>query len=97
MIKKILIINLLEKIKPYWDMAEWFLVVVQQSDNQDILDELWGFVYTWIKTITDEKKKELIKNQLIQIKSLRLTEEESSSKDQKDADTILDGLLNDIG
>ena len=97
MIEKILIINVLEKIKPYWDMAEWFLVVVQQSDNQEILDELWWLIYIWVKTITDEKKKELIKNQLLQIKSLRLIEEESSSKDQKDADTILDGLLNDIG
>lgn len=97
MIEKTLIINVLEQLKPYWDMAEWFLVVVQQSDNQEILDELWGLIYTWITTIADANQKNLIKNKLLQIQSLRLAEEESSSKDQKDADTILDGLLNDIG
>ena len=97
MIEKTLIINVLEHLKPYWDMAEWFLVVVQQSDNQEVVDELRGLIYTWITTIADENQKNLIKNQLLQIQSLRLAEEESSSKDQKDADTILDGLLNDIG
>ncbi len=96
MIEKTLVINVLEKIKPYWDMAEWFLVVVQQSDNQEVVDELWGLIYTWIITITDEKKKELIKNQLIQIKSLRVAEEQSNFKDQKDADDMLNNLLNDI-
>lgn len=94
---KQIVLVILEQLKPYWDMAEWFLVVVQQSDNQEILDELWRLICAWVNTITDEKKKEYIKTQLLQIKSLRLAEEESSSKDQKDADTILDGLLNDIG
>ena len=93
MINKEIVIVILEQLKPYWDMAEWFLVVVQQSDNQETLNELWGLIYTWITTIADENQKNPIKNQLLQIQSLRLTEEESSSKD---ADTILDGLLNDI-
>lgn len=93
---KQIVLVVLEHLKPYWEMAEWFFVVVQQSDSQEILDDLWWLICTWVKTIADENKKEIIKNQLIQIKSLRAAEKESSSKDQRDADTILDGLLNDI-
>lgn len=88
--------NLLKRLLPYWELAEWFLVLVQATDNQNFIDGIWKLLVKAIKSIHDENKKVQIKKQLIKIKKLRSQDQEDHTKDVKIADAMLDDLINSL-
>ena len=96
MTQKELLIAVLERLHDTRDLAEWFLLVVQQTDDVDFLNELQRLIYTSILWITDEYQKKIIKIKLEQMKSLKVKEQISVAQDTKDINNILDTLLNEL-
>ncbi len=58
----------LETLIPYRDMAEWFLLTLQETEREELSDALYDTISMEIKSIKDEKKRKIVKNALEKIK-----------------------------
>jgi hypothetical protein len=91
--RKQLLVIILEKLIPYRKLAEGFFLLVQNSDDEDFINEL----YILIKTEIKQNKSQIIKIKLQEhLQSLREREEKSIAKDQAEAEKIFDDLLANI-
>ena len=88
--RKQLLVIILEKLIPYRKLAEGFFLLVQNSDDEDFINEL----YILIKTEIKQNKSQIIKIKLQEhLQSLRERKEKSIAKDQAEAEKIFDDLL----
>ena len=87
--RKETLITILQQLVGYRDLAEGFLVLVQTSESEEFVEELYGFVKQQIKAVKDEQQKKLIKQQLKKVKA-------RERKDLEEADRMLDDLLLDM-
>jgi Na+-translocating ferredoxin:NAD+ oxidoreductase RnfG subunit len=83
--KKTTLITILQSLVGYRELAEGFLVLVKQSENEQFLDELYTFIKQQIKTVQNEQQKKLINAQLKKIAKQEQVEHE-------EAESILDDL-----
>ena len=91
--RKQLLVIILEKLIPYRKLAEGFFLLVQNSDDEDFINEL----YILIKTEIKQNKSQIIKIKLQEhLQSLRERKEKSLAKDQAEAEKIFDDLLANI-
>lgn len=91
--KRELLLLILEKLILYRKLAEGFFLLVQNSDDEDFINE----IYTLIKTEIKQNKSQIIKIKLQEhLQSLREREERSIAKDQAEAEKIFDDLLANI-
>lgn len=91
--KRELLLLILEKLIPYRKLAEGFSLLVQNSDDEDFINEL----YILIKTEIKQNKSQIIKIKLQEhLQSLREREEKSIAKDQAEAEQIFNDLLANI-
>lgn len=91
--RKQLLVIILEKLIPYRKLAEGFFLLVQNSDDEDFINEL----YILIKTEIKQNKSQIIKIKLQEhLQSLRERKEKSIAKDQAEAEKIFDDLLANI-
>ena len=91
--KKQALQNILEALSPYWDMAEWFLLILQEGWNDELKENLYETIIKEIKNINSKTQQENIKNAL---KKLKSKSEEASKADEDDAEKILDNFINEI-
>jgi hypothetical protein len=96
MIKKDLLILVLTKLLPYWDLAQGFLILVQESADAKFVEELYLLINQQISAIQDDHKKQEVILQLQKIKKTRKQQEEITEQEQDEADTMLDDFINDI-
>lgn len=87
---KQLLINILNTINPYWDLAEWFLTIVQNTDDDSLIKYLLIEIQDWIKSIKSKKSKEEIKRKIKKIS------EENNKKDKEEADKMLEDFIKSI-
>lgn len=88
--KKQLLLLILEKLIPYRTLAEGFLLLVQESEDESFLSELFILLKTEIKKC----KSEVLKTKLEEhIQALKQKEELAEAKDQADAEKLFDDLL----
>lgn len=92
--EKKLLIKVLTKIKPYRNLAEGFLVLVEQTQDISFVEELVALIRKEIIAIKDKKKKDLLLRQIENIKKIKNKEIDVSKKNEEDADKILDFLVN---
>ena len=91
--RKQLLVIILEKLIPYRKLAEGFSLLVQNSDDEGFINEL----YILIKTEIKQNKSQIIKIKLQEhLQSLRERKEKSIAKDQAEAEKIFDDLLANI-
>lgn len=93
--KKALLINVLTKIKPYRNLAEGFLVLVEQTEDISFIEVLLSLIKRQMSTIKNEQTKQRVINEIHKIKKIKYDETQINKKDKEDADKILDFLLNE--
>jgi hypothetical protein len=83
----------LEHLVGYWNLAEGFLVLVKQSDDEKFIEELYGFIRQQIKTIQDRQQKEHIAKQLQTTKKYQERMQAVEAKEHEEAEDVLDALF----
>lgn len=91
--KKQALQNILEALIPYWDMAEWFLLILQEEWNNELKENLYENIIEEIKNINSETQQENIKNALQKLKE---KSEQTTKADEEDAEKMLDDFINNI-
>lgn len=86
------LIEILEKLVGYWDLAEGFLILVRESTDDRLADDLLNLIYDQMKKIENKEKQQRIYEQLKVIKTHNLEME----KDRKEAEILLDSLLHTL-
>ena len=87
------IIIILQALKPYRDMAEWFLEIIQTTNNIELETNLINAIYQKVKSI---KSKKEIKNIKKNISETHNKYNYKEKQDRKDAEKLLDDFINNI-
>jgi hypothetical protein len=90
--KKQALIEILEKLVGYWELAEGFLMLVKEATDDNLADDLLDLMYAQMKKIENTEKQKRIYEQLKVIKKHNLEME----KDRKEAENLLDSLLHTL-
>lgn len=93
MTKREALIMILSKLVPYWDMAEWFLLIVKEEWNDDLVNLIYGDILKKIRNITSINQRTEMKNVLELIKEKSAI---SMRKDEQDAENILNDFINNL-
>jgi len=91
--KKQALQNILEALIPYWDMAEWFLLILQEEWNDELKEKLYQNIIKEIRNINSKTQQENIKNALQKLKEKT---EQTTKADEEDAEKMLDDFINNI-
>ena len=89
--KKETLIKVLESLVPYWSMAEWFLTIVKNNEDNRLNDALYEMItkeIKEIKVINDKAKINNIKEKLKKIKE----KEGKETKEYKYLEDLIDNL-----
>ena len=70
-------------------MAEWFLLIIKENNNEKLIDTLFETITKEIKSIINENNRKDIKKALENIK-------DKEQKEKKEENKYLDSLLNNI-
>ena len=90
---KKLLITILKALNPYRDLAEWFLVIVENIDDENIINGILTEIQNWIKFIKSKKEREKIKKE---IKETYKKNDEKAEEDKEKADKFLNDFINNI-
>ena len=96
MTKKDLLVLILTKLLPYWDLAQGFLILVQGSEESKFIEELYLLISQQISAIQDVYKKQEVIQQIQKLKRTKDQQEEITEQEKDEADTMLDDFINDI-
>jgi predicted component of type VI protein secretion system len=91
--KKQALQKILEALIPYWDMAEWFLLILQEEWNDELKEKLYQNIIKEIRNINSKTQQENIKNALQKLKEKT---EQTTRADEEDAEKMLDDFINNI-
>lgn len=91
--KKQILQKILESLVPYWDLAEWFLLLLQEEWNEELEKNLYQTILKEIKNINSEAKQQNIKNALQKLKEKSNT---IIKIDEEEADKMLNDFINNI-
>lgn len=87
--KKETLEKILKALTPYRDMAEWFLSLLDNNEDENIMDSLYDIITNEIKKINNENDRENIKKSLKKIK-------EQEEKEREEENEYLENLINNI-
>jgi len=91
--KKQVLKKVLQVLIPYWEMAEWFLLLVTEEWNDEIGEKLYQEILKEIKNINSGAQQEKIKSAL---EKLKQKSDETTKADENEAEQILDDFINNI-
>ena len=91
--KKEMLEKILTALVPYRDMAEWFLLIVQEKWNDKLKEELYQEILKQIKNINSKTQQEKIKNAL---KELKEKSESVTKMEENDAEKMLDDFIQNL-
>lgn len=91
--KKELLVNILKAIDSYRDLAEWFLTIVENTKDDNLINNILIEIQNWIKLIKSQEKRENIKKEINKIyeKNNNKTEQ-----DKEKAEEFLENFINNI-
>lgn len=91
--KKELLVNILKAIDSYRDLAEWFLTIVENTKDDNLINNILIEIQNWIKLIKSQRKRENIKKEINKIyeKNNNKTEQ-----DKEKAEEFLENFINNI-
>lgn len=88
--KKETLQKILEALIPYRDMAEWFLLLINEEQNDELIENLYQEILKNMKNIKSKGQEEKIKAALQKLKE---KSEKVTKTDEKEAEKMLDNLL----
>ncbi len=91
--RKKLLLLILEKLTPYRELAEGFLLLVQESEDQEFISQLYSLLISQIKAIKSCETKEALKTA---IQKLKEKEKALQKKENEEADKLFNDLLDTI-
>ena len=91
--KKQLLISVLKQLEWHRDLAPWFLVIAEKSENEKIIDDLLKLIQTWIKSIKDKRIRTKLVNR---VKELQMKWDLDQERNREEADGLLDDFINNI-
>lgn len=87
--KKQALKKILKALVPHWDMAEWFLSLLKEWWNEELIEQLYDKIKSEIKKINSEKDRKNIKSALKNIKK-------KEEKEKQEENEYLEDLINNI-
>ena len=84
---------ILTALIPYRNLAEWFLTIIKQTDDEELENQILSMISKWIKSINSKKDRLKIKKK---IKEIQNKSDYENKKDKEEADKILNDFINDI-
>lgn len=91
--KKQLLIEILKQLKWHWDLAPWFLVIVEKTGKEELIDDLLKLIQTGIKSIKGKRIRTKLVNRIKEMQKKWDIDQENNSKE---ADSLLDDFINNI-
>lgn len=91
--KKELLIEILKQLEWHWDLAPWFLVIIEKTGNEELIDDLLKLIKTGIKSIKNKRIKTKLINRIKEMKKKWDIEQE---KEREEADELLEDFINGI-
>lgn len=74
-------------------MAEWFLLILKEEWNDELIENLYKIIIQEIKNINSKTEQKNIKNVLLKLKE---KSEQTTKADEEDAEQMLDDFINNI-
>lgn len=87
--KKELLIEIITKLLPYWELAEGYLLLLQTTEDQTIIDQLYTLFLTQIKSINSTQAQESLRATLQKLKK-------REEKEQQEESAALEQLLENL-
>jgi hypothetical protein len=92
--KRRVILDTLETLFGYWDMAESIYSLVNSADvTAEIIDEVIDLIDISYKKLEDSEQLERMESALTNLKSLKTIENNEKIADSEDANMIVNNLL----
>jgi small-conductance mechanosensitive channel len=90
---KELLIKILKAINPYRNLAEWFLTIVENSNDENLINTILIEIQNWIKSIKSQRNREKIEKE---IKEIYEENNIKTKEDKENADKFLDNFIKNI-
>jgi len=91
--KKAILTDILKQLEWLRDLAPWFLVIVEKTWNEKIINDLLKLIQTWIKSIKDKRVRTKLVNR---VKELQKKWDLDQEKCGKESDNLLNDFINNI-
>lgn len=91
--KKELLIEILKQLEWYWDLVPWFLVIIEKTGDEELIDDLLKLIQTGIKSIKGKRIRTKLVNRIKEMQKKWDIDQENNSKE---ADSLLDDFINNI-
>ena len=91
--KKELLVNILKAIDSYRDLAEWFLTIVENTKDDNLINNILIEIQNWIKLIKSQRKRENIKKE---INNIYEKYNNKTEQDKEKAEEFLENFINNI-
>ena len=91
--KKEILEEILEKLIPYRDMAEWFLLLTREDWNEKLQEDLYQEILKQMRNIKSKTQQDKIKWAL---KKLQEKAETTTKADEEEAAQMLNDFLDNI-
>ena len=85
--------KILEALIPYRDMAEWFLLILQEEWNEKLIEKLYQEILSEIRKINSENQQKNIETAL---QNLREKSGLITKADEDEAEQILNDFIDNI-
>lgn len=85
--------KILEALVPYWKMAEWFILLLQEWENDELIEQLYKQIINQIKNINSKSQQENIKKAL---RNLKEKSDRTIKKDEEWAEQLLNDFIDNI-
>ena len=85
--------KILEALIPYWELAEWFLLLLNEEWNDELIEKLYQQILSEIRKINSEEQQEKIKTAL---QKLRERSDAVTKSDEDDAEEMLNDFIDNI-
>lgn len=91
--KKKILTQVLESLFPYRELAEGFLILIKESEDENFIDQVYRLILESIKKIKSQQLKQKLSENL---KKLKETERLIKLREQEEADQIFNDLFDDL-
>ena len=91
--KKKILKKILTALVPYRELAEWFLLLLEEKWNEEIEEKLYQKILREIRNINSKTQQENIRTALQKLKE---KSETVTKTEEKEAEEMLDDFMNNV-